>query len=78
MKLNMNILIVVVILMINSCNLDEEPMSSGTEVLYTFPEESEPHEGTWLQWPHHYQYGVEFREDLDPTWIELVAITSLP
>lgn len=41
------------------------------EILYTFPEESEPHEGTWLQWPHHYQYGKKFRNDLDPTWVEM-------
>ena len=44
---------------------------SMTEVLYTFPEEGEPHEGTWLQWPHHYQYGKRYRNQLDPTWIAL-------
>lgn len=38
---------------------------------YTFPEESELHEGTWLQWPHHYQYGKKFRDRLDPTWVAL-------
>ena len=42
-----------------------------TEILYTFPEESELHEGTWLQWPHHYQYGKDYRNHLDPTWVEL-------
>lgn len=49
-----------------------------TKVLYTFPEESEPHEGTWLQWPHHYQYGRDFRNDLDPTWVAMTKelITS--
>ena len=49
-----------------------------TEVRYTFPEESEPHEGTWLQWPHHHQYGTDFRDDLDPTWVEMTKelITS--
>ncbi|MEL7120581.1 MAG: agmatine deiminase family protein [Bacteroidota bacterium] len=41
------------------------------EIEYTFPEESEAHEGTWLQWPHHYQYGRAFRNDLDPTWVAL-------
>ncbi|MEO0789902.1 MAG: agmatine deiminase family protein [Bacteroidota bacterium] len=35
------------------------------------PEESETHEGTWLQWPHHYQYGLEYRNSLDPTWVEM-------
>ena len=42
-----------------------------TEVLYTMPEESEPHEGTWIQWPHQYQYGIEFRNDLDATWVSM-------
>lgn len=35
------------------------------------PEESDPHEGTWLQWPHQYQYGIEFRDGLDDTWIAM-------
>jgi agmatine deiminase len=62
----------ILISFINSCagNIKEEP-TNMTEILYTFPEESAPHEGTWLQWPHHYQYGIDFREDLDPTWIAL-------
>ena len=41
------------------------------------PKESEKHEGTWLQWTHHYQSGVEYRDSLDETWVtmtkELVA-----
>lgn len=42
-----------------------------TETLYTMPEESKPHEGTWLQWPHQYQYGISYRNSLDPTWIAM-------
>ncbi|MEM6800877.1 MAG: agmatine deiminase family protein, partial [Bacteroidota bacterium] len=42
-----------------------------TEILYTMPEESEQHEGTWLQWPHPYQYGIEFRNSLDATWVAM-------
>ena len=42
-----------------------------TEIWYTFPDENELHEGTWLQWPHHYQYGKDYRNHLDPTWVEL-------
>lgn len=38
---------------------------------YTMPEESEPHEGTWLQWPHQYQYGIAYRDELDPTWVAM-------
>jgi agmatine deiminase len=30
-----------------------------------------PHEGTWLQWPHHYTYGMDYRNDLDPTWVAM-------
>ncbi len=42
-----------------------------SDKLYTMPEESEPHEGTWLQWPHQYQYGKTFRDRLDDTWIAM-------
>lgn len=42
-----------------------------SNILYTMPEESEPHEGTWLQWPHHYQFGKAYRESLDPTWVAM-------
>ncbi|MGL4584941.1 MAG: agmatine deiminase family protein [Flavobacterium sp.] len=43
----------------------------NTDILYTMPEESEQHEGTWLQWPHHYQYGVKYRNSLDTTWVAM-------
>jgi len=35
------------------------------------PGESTPHEGTWLQWPHQYEYGIFYRNSLDPSWIEM-------
>ena len=41
------------------------------ESTYQFPDEGEPHEGTWLQWPHHFQYGIQYREDLDQTWVDI-------
>lgn len=41
------------------------------EIQYTFPEEGGPHEGTWLQWPHHFQYGTKFRDYLDPAWVAM-------
>lgn len=44
---------------------------SATNILYTMPEESEPHEGTWLQWPHEYQYGKTYRNRLDATWVAM-------
>lgn len=46
----------------SACNKDEETIT--TEILYTMPEESETHEGTWLQWPHQYQYGIAYRNSL--------------
>ena len=56
-----------------ACNKDDEQNPTDTEILYTMPDESETHEGTWLQWPHQYQYGIAYRNSLDATW---VAMTS--
>ena len=38
---------------------------------YTFPDETSQHEGTWLQWPHQYEYGVAYRNSLDATWVAM-------
>lgn len=56
-----------------ACSHEEEVTSIPItgEVLYTMPEESAPHEGTWLQWPHQYQYGIAYRNALDPTWVAM-------
>ena len=55
----MNISIPLIIMMVlTSFNSNQ----SNTEILYTFPEESSPHEGTWLQWPHQYEYGITYRD----------------
>ncbi|MDQ8013622.1 MAG: agmatine deiminase family protein, partial [Flavobacterium nitrogenifigens] len=68
--------------LISSCQGDEmntiTDKIENTEVMYTMPEESAPHEGTWLQWPHQYQYGTDYRNDLDATWIAMTKslITS--
>ncbi len=40
-------------------------------ILYTMPEETEEHEGTWLQWPHNHLYGPYYRDDVEPTWIAM-------
>lgn len=40
---------------------------------YQMPAENLSHEGTWLQWPHQYEYGMSYRNGLDATW---VAMTS--
>lgn len=47
-----------------------EPIDE-VDIMYTMPEESELHEGTWLQWPHHYQYGIAYRNSLDATWVAM-------
>ena len=61
------------VVFLTSCNKEENLKPILKEILYTMPEESEPHEGTWLQWPHQFQYGKAYRNGLDPTW---VAITT--
>jgi len=38
---------------------------------YKMPEETSEHEGTWLQWPHHYTYGMFYRNSLDDTWVKM-------
>ncbi len=40
---------------------------------YTFPSETQEHEGTWLQWPHQYTYGTTYRDRLDQTFIDMTA-----
>lgn len=44
---------------------------STTATNYTMPDETQPHEGTWLQWPHQYQYGATYRNRLDATWVAM-------
>lgn len=41
------------------------------QTTYHFPEESSLHEGTWLQWPHHYQHGTDYRKKVEQTWIDM-------
>jgi agmatine deiminase len=42
-----------------------------TAATYTMPDELQAHEGTWLQWPHHYEYGATYRDRLDATWVAM-------
>jgi len=59
------------------CRDQDQPNQADTEILYTMPDESSLHEGTWLQWPHHHQYGVDYRDDLDPSWVAMTeALTT--
>lgn len=38
---------------------------------YFFPSEDLRHEGTWLIWPHHFTYGMKYRKDIEPIWIQM-------
>jgi agmatine deiminase len=67
----MTILLMTILTTFFACNKDEEQNPADTEILYTMPEESENHEGTWLQWPHQYQYGTAYRNSLDATWVAM-------
>lgn len=46
-------------------------MTKLSAQMYIFPDETAPHEGTWLQWPHQYEYGIAYRNSLDATWIAM-------
>jgi len=69
--MNKMLIVLMIIATFSSCNNNDEQNPQEAETLYTMPEESEPHEGTWLQWPHHYQYGIGYRNSLDPTWVAM-------
>ncbi len=66
----MKYLFITIFTMILSCNNSNEE-SQIADLQYTMPEESEPHEGTWLQWPHQFQYGIAYRNSLDQTWVSM-------
>ena len=44
---------------------------AGEKTQFYFPSEDKGHEGTWLNWPHHYTYGLEYRQELEPIWIQM-------
>lgn len=69
----MDLTVLLLLTIITSCQKNEavELPIDETEKTYTMPEEGDPHEGTWLQWPHHYQYGIAYRNSLDLTWVSM-------
>ena len=68
----MNFLLMTLLTIFAACKKGEDNSpTAGTEILYTMPEESSTHEGTWLQWPHQYQYGTTYRNRLDATWVSI-------
>ena len=43
------------------------------QATYKMPAEDLQHEGTWLQWPHQYEFGATYRNRLDATWVAMTA-----
>ncbi len=43
---------------------------------YTMPDEKSEHEGTWLQWPHGYTYGDDYKKGIEPIWVKMAAALS--
>ncbi len=56
---------VLIVLAVLACH----PRPAGAQS--RMPDESAPHEGTWLQWPHHYTYGRAYRNALEATWVAM-------
>ncbi|MDZ7881198.1 MAG: agmatine deiminase family protein [Saprospiraceae bacterium] len=74
--LSFSVALFMLILTSCGCNGSDSPadpivVPTDSDILYTMPEESEPHEGTWLQWPHQYQYGATYRNRIDATWVAM-------
>ncbi len=47
-------------------------LTTGNAPAQTYmPDETAPHEGTWLTWPHHYTYGASYRDRIEPTWVAM-------
>ncbi len=71
--IGMTIFLLLIVSFFSSCKKEQVPDPSQVQVLYTMQEETMPHEGTWLQWPHQYQFGIQYRNELDPTWVAMTA-----
>ncbi len=71
-KILLNIILMSILITV-SCKSDapKEDTNQATEILYTMPDEAATHEGTWLQWPHQYEYGIAYRNKLEATWVAM-------
>lgn len=43
-----------------------------TPPTYRFPDEAQPHEGTWLTWPHSQTYGADYASGIEDIWVQMV------
>lgn len=78
MKKLISVLMLIVMLFMVSCS---KPNNNSTT--FFFPSEEQPHEGTWLTWPHKYadkqsyyfgEYGIDgevYAQMLEPLWVEI-------
>lgn len=86
----LTILCISVLLVIGGCQsatIDKERVSDESEISqeesvesmtpFYFPDEHSEHEGTWLQWPHDYEYGEDTQHILEPIWIKMTKSLSL-
>lgn len=64
-------IIMMIVPLLGGCDAQIATNGNPPVVEYIMPAESAPHEGTWLQWPHKYQYGVAYRDRIEPTWIAM-------
>jgi agmatine deiminase len=48
-----------------------QPSGESASILYTMPEQSEPHSATWLQWPHNYGWDRKHTDRYDPIWVAM-------
>lgn len=46
-------------------------LAYSQSVLYSMPEETAEHEGTWIQWPHNHLYGPWYKDDVTPTFVSM-------
>ncbi len=59
---------IVILALMPSCHKQGGAMDN---VQYYLPAEYELHEGTWLAWPHGYEYGRDYPAVLDSTWVAM-------
>lgn len=65
--------VALLVLLAGCSSQSSEPRREEQEVaaMYTLPDPLGEHEGTWLAWPHHHEFGVDYRDGLDLTWVAM-------
>ncbi|MCP3775048.1 agmatine deiminase family protein [Paenibacillus sp. MZ04-78.2] len=56
---------------------ESKPIKEAQKVVtYTMPDEKSEHEGTWLQWPHGYTYGENYKKGIEHIWVKMASALS--